>query len=216
MAEQISSPIQVDASKTGITFEQFLKLYDGKHAELVDGEVFILSNNVIHQEILSFLDNLLRMFLGFKKLGRLLLAGVPMKLEGDVPTREPDILIILNEHLDRIKPTYLDGAADICVEIVSPESVERDYGAKLREYEAAGVREYWLLDPERHVFDIYVLQPSGLFIRSLRDEQGRVVSSLLVGFALDPALVWRQALPNGPELLRLLSEMTGIKLGDLS
>lgn len=213
MTDQTSNPIQVDANKEGITFEEFLKLYDGKHAEwLPSGEVIIVSNNTLHQQILTFLVSLLRLFLGIKNVGELLLAGVPMQLSKDLPTREPDILIILNEHLDRIKPTFVDGAADICIEIVSPESVSRDYGDKFKEYEAAGVREYWLLDPERHVFDIHVLQPNGLYARNPVDAQGRVVSMLLPGFALDPALVWRESLPNGLELLRLLGEMTGIRL----
>ena len=41
------------------------------------------------------------------------------------------------------------GAADLCVEVVSPESVTRDCREKLTEYEQAGVREYWLIDPFR-------------------------------------------------------------------
>jgi Uma2 family endonuclease len=178
MAEQVSSPIQVDASKTGITFEQFLKLYDGKHAEWLVGDVLVHpSKTIVHQQLLSFLLSLLGLYVGIKELGQVMPASFTMFIRSDVPAREPDLMVILNEHLERLQYNYLDGAADICIEIVSPESVERDYGAKLR--------EYWLLDPERRVFDIHVLQPNGVYIRNLLDGQGRVVSSLLPGFALD-------------------------------
>jgi Uma2 family endonuclease len=213
MAEQVSSPIQVDAKKEGITFEQFLKLYDGKHAEWFDGRVEVyVSADEIHQNLFMFLVELFRVYLSLKRVGRLMVAPFSMYIPNREHAREPDLMLILNEHVDRIKPTYLDGAADICIEIVSPESVSRDYGDKFKEYEAAGVREYWLIDPERHVFDIQVLQPNGLYARKAVDEQGRVISSLLPGFALNPNLLWQEDLPSGLELLRLLSEMTGVKL----
>ena len=50
-----------------------------------------------------------------------------------------------SERLDRVHRTYLDGPADLVVEIVSPESAGRDRGEKYYEYEAAGIPEYWLL-----------------------------------------------------------------------
>ncbi|MEJ7756097.1 MAG: Uma2 family endonuclease [Nocardioidaceae bacterium] len=54
--------------------------------------------------------------------------------------------------------TYLDGAADLAIEIISPESIGRDRGEKFVEYEAAGIREYWLIDPERRQAEFYRLE----------------------------------------------------------
>ncbi len=71
--------------------------------------------------------------------------------------REPDVLFIANDHLDRLKPPYLDGPADLVIEIISPESVKRYRGRKFFEYQAGGVAEYWLIDPAVQVAEFYQL-----------------------------------------------------------
>ena len=110
-----------------------------------------------------------------------------MYLGDDKPAREPDLLVILNDHADRIKENRVEGAVDIAVEIVSPESTVRDRGDKFDEYEAAGVPEYWLFDPLRETADIYALGSDGRYHRRPLDGEGRVTSGLLPGFAIDPA-----------------------------
>jgi Uma2 family endonuclease len=94
------------------------------------------------------------------------------------------------------------------VEIVSPESAERDRGDKLTEYEAAGVQEYWLFDPLRQEASIYSLAKDGRYRRLPLDAAGSIVSYLLPGFVLDPALLWREEMPTGPELIELVQGMT--------
>ena len=138
---------------------------------------------------------------------RVLLAGVPMKVGSNQPAREPDLMFISSEHVSRIKATYVDGAADLVVEIVSPESTTRDRGTKLTEYEAAGVPEYWLLDPLREDAIIYLLGSDGHYRSTPRDSQGRLVSSVLPGFVLDPALLWQEMPPNGEALIALVRGM---------
>jgi Uma2 family endonuclease len=56
--------------------------------------------------------------MGFKSLGEVLLAGVPMYISDQQPAREPDLLIVLNANRQRIKANYLAGPADLVVEIV--------------------------------------------------------------------------------------------------
>lgn len=214
MAERVmeSSSIQVQADH--LSFEDFLKLYDGRHAEWLVGKVLVhMANNDVHQNLFIFLTSLLHLFLGFKPIGRLMVSPFSMYMGETKPAREPDLMIILNEHQDRIKRTFLDGAADIAIEIVSPESTTRDYGEKFAEYEAAGVREYWLIDPERKQADVYVLGENGRFARRALDAEGRLTSTLLPNFALAPEILWREELPKGAELLRLVGQMTGIQLG---
>ncbi|MDW8290080.1 MAG: Uma2 family endonuclease, partial [Armatimonadota bacterium] len=80
-----------------------------------------------------------------------------MKTGADLPGRSPDILFVSQQNLHRLKPTYLDGPADLVVEIISPESEERDRTQKFSEYERGGVREYWLIDPEKRLAEFYVL-----------------------------------------------------------
>jgi Uma2 family endonuclease len=190
-----------------VTFENFLKFFGEQHMEWLLGKVIsVVSNNTHHNAILGFLYNIISLFLGYKHLGRVLLAGVPMKIADEKPAREPDLLIVLNENVHRIKETYLDGPADIVVEVVSPESTDRDRGIKLSEYEAAGVPEYWLLDPLRTEANVYALGDDARYHPLSKDSEGRLVSNVLPGFALHPDLLWREP-PTGAQLVTLVEEM---------
>jgi Uma2 family endonuclease len=158
-------------------------------------------------KILEFLIKLLGLYLDFKPIGQLLIPSFTMYVGEDKPGREPDLMIVLNAHRGRIKHTYLDGAADMAVEIVSPESVERDYEQKIREYAAVGVKEYWLIDPDAKDTFINALNAQGKYERLPLNSEGKLVSGLLPGFALDPNLFWRETMPKGAELITLVQGM---------
>lgn len=190
-----------------ISWEAFLKHYGHIHAEWHEGRVIRIVNNVQHQVILLFLGTLFSTYLKVANLGRVLLAGVPMKVPTGKPVREPDLLIVFHEHYDRIRPTSLEGPADIVVEIVSPESVSRDHGEKLHEYELAAVPEYWLLNPINRVSDVYALHEDGHYRRLPLDAQGRIYSQLMPRFAFDPMLLWREEPPVGVEVVELVQAM---------
>lgn len=190
--------------ETSVSFAEFLTRYDGRHAEWVMGSVLVyMANSRQHQEIFQFLITLFNLYLGLRPVGRELAASFTMYVGDDRPAREPDVMIVLNEHLDRLLPTYLNGGADLVIEIISPESIARDYGVKFQEYEAAGIREYWLIDSMRQQADIYRLGKDNLYHRARLDSTGRLLSEVLPGFALDPALFWRDQLPTGAELVQL-------------
>ena len=67
--------------------------------------------------------------------------------------REPDLMFLSTAHASRIG-AYL-GVPDLAVEILSPGSVYKDREIKRKEYAAAGVVEYWIIDPESRTVDIY-------------------------------------------------------------
>jgi Uma2 family endonuclease len=116
-------------------------------------------------------------------------------------------MVILTPHLDRVRATHIDGIADVVVEIVSPESDARDYADKLTEYEAAGVPEYWLIDPQRQQAVIHVLDADLRYRRAPLDGQGRLVSTVLPGFALAPAQLWQDTYPGSVTIVRLAEAM---------
>ena len=192
----------------GVSFENFLKFFAEQHAEWLMGKVIlVVTNNTFHQQIQTLLVTLLNLFVSYRSLGRVLSAGVPMFISENQPAREPDVLVVLNEHADRIKRNQIEGPADIVVEIVSPESSKRDRGDKLVEYEAAGVPEYWLFDPLRSEAVIWEMGDDHRYHRRPLDEVGRITSGVLPGFALDPALLWREQPPAGEELIELVRGM---------
>ncbi len=180
--------------KTKLSYEEFLKLYDeDTRAEWVDEEVILLSPaSNRHQDLSDFLTAILRAYVEAKQLGAVRSAPFQMKL--GLSGREPDLLFIAKEHLERLKENYLDGPADLVIEIISPESRLRDRGEKLAEYELAGVREYWLLDPSERRADFYILGDDGRYDRR-RPQEGRYRSEALSGFELDTNWLWSEPLP---------------------
>jgi Uma2 family endonuclease len=200
------------AQEEVLSFQEYVKRYDsveGMRTEWDAGKVmkYPLSNNIRHLNVFDLLLFVLKVYLSRRNLGRVIPAAFPMYLGDDKPAREPDLMIILNAHLDRIHETYLDGVADIAIEIISPESVERDRGTKFVEYETAGVQEYWLIDPQRQEAIIYALGADGGYRRAAPDAQGRLISPLLSGFALDTALLWQNPPPDAVALLDLVEQM---------
>ena len=125
-----------------------------------------------------------------------------MKTGPDLPGREPDILFIAREHLDRMRNSYLDGPADLVVEIISPDSRARDRGEKFYEYEQGGVREYWLLDPLRRQAEFYQRGPDGIFRLVPGGEDGTYRSAVLEGLWLKVEWLWQEPLPPLMSVLR--------------
>jgi len=132
-----------------------------------------------------------------------------MKTGPELPGREPDILFVAQEHLDRLKETYLDGPADLVVEITSPESIVQDRGEKFYEYEAGGVGEYWLIDPQRRRAEFYRLGEEGWYQLIPVDEGGVYRSEVVSGFWLRPSWLWEEPLPRVLDVLRELGVVEG-------
>lgn len=170
-------------------------------AEWVNGEAIMTSPaSNIHQDLSGFLESLLRIFVESRQVGIVRNAPFQMKLEHG---REPDLLFVAAAHLPRLQETYLDGPADLVVEIVSPESAGRDRGEKFIEYEAGGVLEYWLLDPQRQWAEFYLLQ-NGRYHLAFAGAAGEYRSTVLPGFWLRTEWLWQRPLPTVLTVIREL------------
>jgi Uma2 family endonuclease len=152
-----------------------------------------------------FLSTLLNLYVTDKALGEMYAAGLQMKLAVPPRGREPDLLFVAKEHLDRFQGIYLNGPADLAVEIVSPESTRRDRGEKYSEYEMAGVPEYWLIDPRREQVDFYRLIDERYQL-ILGGRTGRYTSAIIPGFWLEAEWLWQEPLPPVTEIWRQISE----------
>jgi Uma2 family endonuclease len=190
---------------TKLSYEEFLKWCDeDTRAEWVEGEVIMVSPaSKRHQQMVDFLLKILGIYVEVKSLGTLLSAPFQMYLAEERRGREPDLLFVAKARAHLLQETHLDGPADLAIEIVSPESRLRDRGEKLAEYEAAGVREYWLIDPEEKRADFYVLADDGRYDRR-RPEGGRYRSGVLSGFELKVEWLWAEPLPP---VLSVLKEL---------
>ncbi len=189
-----------------MTYEEFLaNVGENVHAEWVDGEVCIFVPPTIrHQRIAKFLAILIHHFVRGRNLGEVLIAPCEMRFARSA--REPDILFIAREHADRVSAQRVVGPADLVVEIISDESVTRDRRDKFQEYAEAGVAEYWIIDPREGMEEmtLYVRDGSGRYAETAVDGKGRLHSTVLPGFWLDPAWLLTEELPNE---LTILAEM---------
>jgi Uma2 family endonuclease len=189
-----------------MTYEQFLTQYDGEHAEWVGGEVVAMSpTSDRHTDLVRFLVALFSWVVEADELGVVRLEPFQMRLREPIDrSRAPDVLFLAREHLDRLRPTYLDGPADLVVEITSPESVGRDRGEKFVEYEAAGIPEYWLIDPARQQAEFYLLGSDGRYRLALGGATGEYASQMLPGLRMQVEWLWHEPLPKLRDVLRQL------------
>ena len=204
------SPANGSSSLPRMTFEEFLEWCDEKtFAEWVDGEVILMSPvSLAHQDLAAFLAALLRLFVEANNRGLVLTAPFLMKLAVRPSGREPDVMFIARERLGNLKNVYLDGPADLAIEVISPESRPRDRKDKYYEYQQAGVREYWWFDPIRQEVQFYRLNDEGLYTVVPVGEDGIFRSAVLEGLWLKVDWLWQEPLP---QLMYILKEWGLVK-----
>ena len=197
--------IESDARRTStkykpplVSWEDFLTWVDTEHrAEWVDGEIVkLVSENLKHQLLLGLLYELMRIHARRYRLGVVLMSNFLMRLPHRPSGRLPDLLFVANERLSRLTETYLNGPADLAVEIVSPDSTIRDRHEKLLEYAAAGIPEYWLIDLLRQEALFYVLKTEGQYQPAPIGEDGIYTSTVLPGLRVRVEWFWRTPIPD--------------------
>lgn len=137
------------STTTGLSYEDWLRLpEDGGRQEIIDGTLVVTAAPATdHQWVAEELGYRLGRHLRERKLGKLFHAPVGVHLARDRIV-EPDLAVILTEHLDRIGKAAIHGAPDLVVEVLSPATEQRDRGEKREMYADAAVAEYWIVDPE--------------------------------------------------------------------
>jgi Uma2 family endonuclease len=177
-------------------------------AEYIDGEVIVdtpVSRR--HDELTWFLGTLLKLFVEKNELGSIHGPELQVRLRAGL-RRAPDLLFVTKERKDILQDTHVDGAPDLAIEIVSPDSEERDWREKYWEYQEAGVKEYWVIDPYSKTMAMYRLGEEGRYRRAeLKQEiyRSEVVGMLgMHGFWLRPEWLWQEPLPNVLDIAREL------------
>ncbi len=208
------------AERPRMTYEEW-KAWDatleGKKTEWVNGEVIpFMSTTVRHAVMMGFLFNLLSQYAQLLGLGRVFMDQVEMRLAR--AARVPDILFIATTNLGRLEATRLRGPADLVVELISDDSVERDRSDKFAQYAAAGVPEYWLVDTREGRNDAaFYRLGDGHYQEMPLDAEGRYWSSALPGFWLRAEWLWQDPPPNAlPILAQIAPEAIRAALAGLN
>ncbi len=133
---------------------------DGLRHELIDGVHYVTpSPSPRHQTIVLNLGRLLAAHIQERHLGKLFVAPCEVVLlhGGNQPSVQPDLFFIAAARTAMIQTTKVVGVPDLMIEVLSESTRRHDEITKRRLYERAGVREYWLLDPEVESLRVYRL-----------------------------------------------------------
>jgi Uma2 family endonuclease len=193
----------IEAASRRMTEEEFeaWALAGDVRAEWVEGEVILISPaNIDHEDVIAWLLTLMRLHAAKHNLGKVGGSNVMLRLKNR--RRLPDLFFIAKGRESIIKKTHLDGPADLIVEVVSPDSQSRDRRDKFLEYEANGVREYWIIDPISRQAEFYLLQESKYV--SIQTPEGILRSATLAGFWIKVEWLWQNPLPNEYETAKTL------------
>ena len=165
------------------TFADYYSWDDGKRWELIDGLLYDMSAapSPTHQSLLGNLFMEIHSFLKGKPC-KAYLAPFDVRLFGkgdeERTVLQPDITVVCDR--SKIDKKGCNGAPDMVVEILSPYSVRHDMLTKFQLYRQAGVREYWVVNPEEKILTIHLLE-DGDYKTSVYGEEDSVDVNMLEG-----------------------------------
>ena len=189
------------------TFEDFcLLIKDGEKGDLIDGVIYMSSpDNTDANSIFMWLARLIADFVEERELGEVYGSRVAFRLE-ETQSPEPDIAFVRTDRLHIVQRGFVDGPPDLAIEIVSPDSIERDYVRKREQYRQAGVPEYWIVDELEQRVVLLRRSSSGAY-REIKPKKGVLHSQALPGFWLRPEWLWQQPRPKKKMVLAEILRM---------
>ena len=170
---------QPPAGRIVLTYEDYCALPDdGRRYEIIEGELYVTpSPRRAHQRFAGNLLVTLHTWVRAQAAGEVFIAPFDVILARTTVV-VPDLVFVSRERLDIVTDRGLEGAPDLVVEILSPDSARRDRVEKAQLYARYGVRHYWLADPDARVLEVY----------ELTDGQYREMARLTAGTTFTPTL----------------------------
>ncbi len=159
-----------DDSKDVYTIEDIYNLPDGRHAELINGEIYMMATpSRLHQGLIKEFTYLIEDYIR-RKNGNCKIYPSPFAVflnADETIYLEPDLSVICDE--SKLTEEGCMGSPDWVIEIVSPSSRQRDYVKKMLKYAAAGVREYWIVDYDKDCITVYDFHNETVEVYSFTD-----------------------------------------------
>lgn len=156
--ESEESPMTLAQERT-YTIDDIYSLPEGQRAELIDGRMYMMAPPIrIHQKLVSQFTKIIGNYIDARH-GTCEVYPAPFAVflnEDDLNYLEPDISVICDK--GKLNDRGCSGAPDWVIEITSPSNPQNDYGIKLFKYRTAGVREYWIVNPQKNTVMVYDLE----------------------------------------------------------
>ena len=169
---------------TRLTYDDFVLFPDdGMRHEIIDGEHYVTpSPSVRHQLLIGRLHFEIESWLRQQsRAGQVFLSPLDVLFtRWDIV--EPDLLFVTPDQEQILTDENVQGPPALVIEIASPGTRKRDEGIKLQLFDRGGVREYWLVDPERDRITVWRRQADGSFppVAELSREQHDVLTTPLL------------------------------------
>lgn len=182
------------------TEQEYLALETNRLIEFSDGLLeFLPMPTMLHQALVEFLHALLKEFVGRHDLGRAFFAPLPIRLWPG-KFREPDLMFIARERLPSDLRRQPD-KADLVMEVLSPgeRNRQRDLETKREEYATAGIREYWIVDPEQRRVHVLALDGNKYRVHGEFGPGQKATSVLLDGFVVSVDELFASAEPKSEQ-----------------
>lgn len=168
------------------TYEDYLALPDdGTRYEIIEGVLYVVNApNSDHQTVVTEVSAELRDFIKKEQLGRVLVAPFEVHLSSRSRPVQPDVLFVRAERWPAERIAYFEGAPDLVVEVISPSSVRMDRVVKFTAYEAAGVPEYWIVNPHARTVEVFTLSSGEYALLGEYTNEEVIQSAVLAGINL--------------------------------
>ncbi|MBR2547298.1 MAG: Uma2 family endonuclease [Eubacterium sp.] len=158
-SEAVDTRWGIPVKKQGdYTIEDYYMIPDEFRVELIDGVIYDMgAPTTIHQFLVGEIYVLFHDYIKANKGGCIpYLSPVSVELESSRDTVvQPDMMVLCKDRMDRLKRGRIYGGPDLVVEIISPSTKRKDCIDKLHNYEKGGVREYWIVDPDKKMVMVY-------------------------------------------------------------
>lgn len=191
-----------------LTFDDFLALLpDGQKGDLLDGVIYMASpDNLACNRLNGWLLEVLGVYVRELDLGEVYVSRVAFRIT-EKRGPEPDLAFVSKEHKRWEQRGFVAGPPDLAVEIVSPDSVHRDYILKREVYEQAGVPEYWILDPDERRATFLRLEKR--VYKEFRPVDHRIQCEVVKGFWLDVRWLFDEPRPTSLTVIKQLLAEAG-------
>ena len=174
---------------TKLTYDDLVAMFpddDGVRRELIGGEIVVTPSPATrHQRLVMRLTLSLGNHLeAHPHQGEVFIARFDVVMT-PYDVVEPDLLVVLGDQRDILTDKNVRGAPGLVIEILSPSTRKRDQTLKRQLFDREGVREYWMVDPDRTQVAVHRRSADGSFpLATTLDANGTLTTPLLPGWGL--------------------------------